>query len=83
MNKVEAQKGIKVGGTMGLVESDAQVRRSHAACHWHRNKGHAGQVLAYGMKLQEHKAARGERRADGWHHKAELLNELNERSCYV
>jgi len=25
LNRVEAQKGIKVGGTMGLVENDAQV----------------------------------------------------------
>ena len=26
LNKIEAQKGIKVGGTMGLVESGSQVR---------------------------------------------------------
>lgn len=25
LNKLEAQKGIKVGGTLGLVESDSQV----------------------------------------------------------
>ncbi len=28
LNRVEAQKGIKVGGTMGLVESESQVRGS-------------------------------------------------------
>lgn len=26
LNKVEAQKGIKPGGTLGIVESDSQVR---------------------------------------------------------
>lgn len=31
LNRVEAQKGIKVGGTMGLVESDAQVRLQQLA----------------------------------------------------
>ncbi|KAJ9524009.1 Qa-snare protein, Tlg2/Syntaxin16-family [Haematococcus lacustris] len=30
LNKVEAQKGIKVGGTMGLVESDSQMNLNEA-----------------------------------------------------
>lgn len=47
LNKKEAQKGIKVGGTLGVAESDSQVRRR-----WRRRRREAAAHAARDVSVR-------------------------------